>query len=161
MKYKKKAHSVYLMTYHLVFVTKYRKPVISDAIGVFMKQLCCDICKEHGGELISAESDSDHLHLLISMPPQERPSDIIRVLKTQTSKKVHMDKELDKYVKQYLFVDTSLWSPSYFIATTGGVTLEKIKEYVESQRTEYHKRKYEKTGRYKKNKTGAYIRRTT
>ncbi len=72
-----------------------------------------------------------------------------------------MDKELDKYVKQYLFGDTSLWSPSYFIATTGGVTLEKIKEYVESQRTEYHKRKYEKTGRYKKNKTGAYIRRTT
>lgn len=140
------------MTYHLVFVTKYRKPVISDEIGDFMKMLCSEICKEHGGELISAESDTDHLHLLISMPPQERPSDIIRVLKTQTSKKVHLNAEYDKYVSQYLFGDVSLWSPSYFIATTGGVTLDKIKEYVESQCTEYHKRKYEKTGRYKKKK---------
>ena len=150
MEYKRKAHSVYLMTYHLVFVTKYRKPVISNEIGDFMKLLCAGICKEHGGELISAESGSDHLHLLISMPPQERPSDIIRVLKTQTSKKVHLNKGYDEYVKQYLFGDISLWSPSYFIATTGGVTLEKIKEYVESQRTEYHIRKYEKTGRYKR-----------
>ena len=141
MEYKKKAHSVYLMTYHLVFVTKYRKPVISDEIDDFMKILCSEICKEHGGELISAESDVDHLHLLISMPPQERPSDIIRVLKTQTSKKIHLNAEYDKYVKQYLFGDASLWGPSYFIATTGGVTLDKIKEYVESQRTEYHKRK--------------------
>ena len=60
--------------------------------------------------------------------------------------------QYDKYVKQYLFGDVSLWSPSYFIATTGGVALDKIKEYVDSQRTEYHKRKYEKTGRYKKKK---------
>ena len=150
MEYKKKAHSVYLMAYHLVFVTKYRKPVISNEIGEFMKELSREICEQHGGTLISAETDADHLHLLISMPPQERPSDIIRVLKTQTSKKVHLNEKFDKYVKQYLFGDVSLWSPSYFIATTGGVTIEKIKEYVESQKTEYHKRKYEKTGRYKK-----------
>ena len=90
MEYKKKAHSVYLMTYHLVFVTKYRKPVISNEIGEFMKELSREICEQHGGTLISAETDADHMHLLISMPPQERPSDIIRVLKTQTSKKIHL-----------------------------------------------------------------------
>lgn len=150
MDYKKKAHSVYLINYHLVFVTKYRKPVISDEIGDYMKKLAAEICRQHDGELISVESDTDHLHLLISMPPQERPSDIIRVLKTQTSRKVHQNQEFDRYVKRYLFGDVSLWSPSYFIATTGGATLEKIKEYVESQRTDDHKRKYEKSGRYKK-----------
>ena len=106
MEYKKKAHSVYLMTYHLVFVTKYRKPVISDEIGDFMKILCSEICKEHGGELISAESDTDHLHLLISMPPQERPSDVIRVLKTQTSKKIHLNAEYDLIlvIKNNIFI---------------------------------------------------------
>ena len=39
MEYKRKAHSVYSMTYHMVFVTKYRKPVISDEIGDYMKKL--------------------------------------------------------------------------------------------------------------------------
>ena len=150
MKYKKKSHSVYLLTYHIVFVTKYRKPVISAEIGDFMKALCSQICSEHHGELLSAETDLDHIHLLISMPPQARPSDIVRVLKTQTSKKVHLNKKVNAYVKKYLFGDVSLWSPSYFISTTGGATLDKIKEYVESQRTDGHRRKYRKTGRYKK-----------
>jgi len=87
MDYKRKAHSVYLMTYHIVFVTKYRKPILSEEIGDFIKDLCTRICQDHDGELLSAETDKDHIHLLISMPPQERPSDLIRVLKTQTSKK--------------------------------------------------------------------------
>ena len=152
MDYSKKAHSVYLLTYHIVFVTKYRRPVITDEIGDFMKELCAFICKEHNGELISCETDTDHIHLLVSMPPGERPSDLIRVLKTQTSKKVHMNPKYDSYVKKYLYGDISLWSPSYFIATTGGVVLEKIKEYVESQRSDAYKRKYEKTGKYRKPK---------
>ena len=75
---------------------------------------------------------------------------IIRVLKTQTSKKVHQNKDYDQYIKQYLLGNVPLWSPSYFIATTGGATLEKVKEYVESQPTDDHKRKYQKTGRYRK-----------
>ena len=36
MDYNKKAHSVYLLTYHIVFVTKYRRPVITDEIRDFM-----------------------------------------------------------------------------------------------------------------------------
>ena len=43
MEYNRKAHSVYLLTYHIVFVTKYRKPVITNEIGEFMKNLA-DIC---------------------------------------------------------------------------------------------------------------------
>lgn len=39
MDYKRKAHSVYLMTYHIVFVTKYKKPVLSDEIGDFYQRL--------------------------------------------------------------------------------------------------------------------------
>ena len=150
MEYKRKAHSVYSMTYHMVFVTKYRKPVISDEIGDYMKKLSAELCRQHGGELISGESDADHLHLLISIPPQERPSDMIRVLKTQTSKKVRLIPEFNEHIKKYLFGEVSVWSPSYFVATTGGATMERIKAYVESQRTDDHKRKYEKTGRYKK-----------
>lgn len=150
MEYKRKAHAVYSITYHIVFVTKYRKPVISDEIGDYMKEIVSDICRQNEGELISCESDVDHLHLLISLPPQKSPSEVIRILKTQTSRKVHSNERYDRYVKQFLFGNISLWSPSYFVATAGGAPLEKIKQYIDSQRTDDHKRKYEKTGRYKK-----------
>ena len=71
-------------------------------------------------------------------------------IKDTDIKKVHQNKDYDQYIKQYLLGNVPLWSPSYFIATTGGATLEKVKEYVESQRTDDHKRKYQKTGRYRK-----------
>lgn len=150
MDYQKRSHSVYLLTYHLVFVTKYRVPVITDEIGDFMKNHAAYLCGRFDGELISAETDADHIHLLVSMPPDIAPSKLVGTLKTQLSKEVRS--EYSEHVKKYLWGDAPFWSNSYFIATTGTTVMEKVKEYIESQRTDAHKRKYEKTGRYAKKK---------
>ena len=85
MEYKKTFHSVYSLTYHMVFVTKYRKPVISNEIGDFMKERAAYLCERFRGELISAETDMDHIHLLVSLPPSAAPSVVVRTLKTQLS----------------------------------------------------------------------------
>ena len=148
MDYNRKAHSVYLLTYHIVFVTKYRRPVITDEIGDFMKNHTAYLCGRSGGDLISAETDRDHIHLLVSMPPDVAPSRLVTTLKTQLSKEVRL--EYTDHVRQYLWGDVPFWSSSYFIATTGTAVMEKVKEYIESQRTEEHKRKYVKSGRYSK-----------
>ena len=57
--------------------------------------------------------------------------------------------EYTEHVRKYLRGDAPFWSNSYFIATTGTTVMEKVKEYIEKQRTEEHKRKYVKSGRYK------------
>ena len=91
MEYNRKAHSVYLLTYHIVFVTKYRRPVISDEIGYFMKNHAAYLCGRFGGEMVSAETDEDHIHLLVSMPPDVAPSRLVATLKTQLSKEVRAE----------------------------------------------------------------------
>ena len=58
--------------------------------------------------------------------------------------------EYTEHVRKYLRGDAPFWSNSYFIATTGTTVMEKAKEYIEKQRTEEHKRKYVKSGRYVK-----------
>lgn len=141
-------YSVYLLTYHMIFVTKWRKPVITDVIGDFMTATARRLCTGYGGELISAETDTDHIHLLVSLPPSKNLTDIIRSLKTQLSKEVHAKPEYDKVIKKYIYGDAPLWSPSYFVATTGSVSLETFKEYIEAQRTDEHRRKYEKRSKY-------------
>ena len=148
MEYRKKAHSVFLLTYHIVFVTKYRRPVITDRMGDYMKEHAAYLCGRFNGELLSAETDRDHMHLLVSMPPDIMPSRLIGTLKTQLSKEVRSAFKED--VQKYLWGDAPFWSDSYFIATTGTASPEKIREYVDSQRTEEHKRKYVKSGRYAK-----------
>ena len=141
-------HSVYLLTYHMVFVTKWRKPVITDEIGDFMVETARRLCIGYGGELISGETDRDHIHLLISLPPSRNLTDVVRSLKTQLSKEVHARPEFDQVIKKHIFWDAPLWSPSYFVASTGSVSMETVKSYIEGQRTDEHKRKYEKSSRY-------------
>ena len=151
MEYNRKSHSVYLLTYHIVFVTKFRRPVISDEIGYFMKKHAAYLCGRFGGELISAETDEDHIHLLVSMPPDTAPSRLVTTLKTQLSKEVRS--EYAEHVRKYLWGDAPFWSSSYFIASTGTTVMEKVKEYIEGQRTEEHQRKYVKSGRYAKKRS--------
>lgn len=141
-------HSVYLLTYHMVFVTKWRKPVITDEIGDFMVETARRLCIGYGGELISWETDRDHIHLLVSLPPSRNLTDVVRSLKTQLSKEVHARPEFDQVIKKHIFGDAPLWSPSYFVASTGSVSMETVKSYIEEQRTDEHKRKYEKSSRY-------------
>ena len=58
--------------------------------------------------------------------------------------------EYTEHVRKYLWGDAPFWSNSYFIASTGTTVMEKVKEYNEKQKTEEHKRKYVKSGRYVK-----------
>ena len=148
--YNKKAHSVYLLTYHIVFVTRYRRPVITDEIGDYMKVHAAYLCGRFNGEMISAETDMDHIHLLVSMPPDVAPSRLIGTLKTQLSKEVRAN--FQEHIQKYLWGDSPFWSNSYFIASTGTTSLKKVRKYIESQRTEEHKGKYIKSGKYSKEK---------
>ena len=140
MNYKKKKHAVYLCTYHMVFVTKYRKPVISDDIGDSMKNYAAYLVQGSGGELISIETEKDHMHLLVSLPPDLSPTRMVRTLKGSLSKYVK-EKYRQELLKYYWDAKTPFWSPSYFVATTGSVSLEKVREYVNSQRSEEHQAK--------------------
>lgn len=123
-------HSVYLLTYHMVFVTKWRKPVITDEIGDFMVATAKRLCDGYGGELISGETDRDHIHLLVSLPPSKNITDIVRSLKTQLSKEVHAHPEYDRIVKKHIYGNAPLWSPSYFVATTGSVSMDVVKQNI-------------------------------
>ncbi len=150
MEYRKSSHAVFLLTYHMVFVTKYRKPVITEEIGDFMKPLAAYLCSGLGGELISAETDCDHIHLLVALPPDVAPVTAVRSLKTQLSKQVRS--EFTEEVTKSIW-GSSFWSDSYFLATTGSVSLETVKKYIEGQHTDAHKRKYVKSGKYRKKKS--------
>ena len=132
---------------HIIFVTKYRKRVITDEIGDFLKDMADYLCNRMNCTLISAETDEDHMHLLVSMPPDVAPVRLINMVKTQFSKEVRAN--YAEHVERYLWKD-SFWSASYFCATTGSVSMDTVRSYIEGQRTDEHKRKYVRSGKYKK-----------
>ena len=133
--YNRGQHCIYCLTYHMIFVTHYRKPVINDEMSAAMKDFSNHMAEQFRGKVLSAETDRDHIHLLVSLPPNTNISVFVRSIKTQLSRE--MRKRFPEQIKQYIYGDdTSFWSRSYFIATTGSVSLETVKQYIESQRCE-------------------------
>ena len=132
MKYKldRGAHSVYALYYHLILVIKYRRKVFTnDKIIDFLKQKIHEISETHEVEILAIETDQDHVHILFKAKPTLNIPKYINALKTITSREIRRN---FPEVKEKLWRN-AFWSPSYFLATSGQVTLDVLKAYVESQ----------------------------
>jgi len=131
IKYQTNNHSVFLLQYHLILVTKYRKKVLSDEITTRIMEIFNNIGskKQYQLEIIEANQDNDHLHIIFSAQPRSEISKFLNSFKTASSRLIQ--KEFPE-IKSQLWKN-QFWSKSFFLATTGGVTLETLKKYVEKQ----------------------------
>jgi len=121
--------------YHIVWITKYRKSVITGQIAKRTQELIRQICKINDVEIISGHVSKDHIHLLVSAPPHLSVSKLVQYLKGNTSHKLKMEyKELNK---QYW--GRHIWGRGYFAATSGNVTDEVIMEYIRTQELDEQK----------------------
>ena len=122
--------AVYDFNYHLVFVTKYRQPVFTtNELRDDMKQFLQDICKQRQIDIQHMEVMPDHIHLLISFKPELKASGVVKAIKGVTARywfKKHPE-------TKSLLWGGHLWSPSYFMATTGNVSTKIVTNYIEQQ----------------------------
>jgi putative transposase len=127
--YRKSAHSTYDIKYHLVWITKYRKPVLTGKIAQRTRELIRITCTSNEVEILAGHVGKDHIHLLVSVPPHLSASKLVQYLKGNTSRKLQMEyKELNKeYWGQHL------WARGYFVASSGNVTDEIIAQYIQNQ----------------------------
>jgi putative transposase len=127
---RKGRHVVYALHAHLVFITKYRRDVLSELAISDLRSIFAKVCGDFGATLQECNGEDDHVHLLVSYPPTVVLPKLVNSLKGVSSRllrewrpEVHMR---DK--------DKALWSPSYFVGSCGGAPLSIIAEYVKSQR---------------------------
>lgn len=125
-------HAVYNCQAHLVFVTKYRRGTLTKPILEDCQDLMAKVCADFDTELLEFGGEEDHVHLLVSYPPKVALSNLINSLKGVSSRLLrHRHHE---HLSQYLW-GNSLWSRSYYCATTGGANLETVKQYIQGQQT--------------------------
>ncbi len=127
--YRKSAHCTYDIKYHIVWITKYRKPVITGRIAERTRELIRGTCKQNDVDIIAGHVSKDHIHMLVSVPPHLSASKLVQYLKGYSSRKLQMEyKELNKQ-----FCGKHLWARGYFVASSGNVTDEVIAEYIKKQ----------------------------
>jgi len=118
-------HSKYNINYHLVWIPKYRHPVLIEEVAAHLSDIFYIIADKNGLEILSLEIMPDHIHLFISSPPQNSPSLIINWFKGISAR-----------MYNYWYGDTPIrWTNSYYVGTAGTVTAETIKKYIEEQKS--------------------------
>ena len=130
--YRKSAHCAYDIKYHLVWITKHRKPVLTGKIAQRTRELIRITCANNEVEILTGHIGKDHIHMLVSVPPYLSASKLVQYLKGNTSRKLQM--EFKKLNKQYW--GQHLWARGYFVASSGNVTDEVIAEYIRNQDNE-------------------------
>ena len=127
--YRKTSHCIYDIKYHIIWVTKYRKPVLSGEIGRRTRDLVQQICTSLDVGIEKGHVCRDHIHILVSVPPYISVSKLVQRMKGMSSRKLLQEnKGLNK-----AFWGRHLWARGYFVATTGNVNEEIIAKYIEDQ----------------------------
>ncbi len=86
--YRKGSHSVYDLKIHIVWITKYRKPVLFGDVAVRLRELTREICKSLDAEILKGHVSKDHVHLFLSIPPHLSVSKLVGRIKGKTSRKL-------------------------------------------------------------------------
>ena len=133
--YRKTSHAIYDIKYHIVWITKYRKSVMTGKIATRTREMIRLICNNNEVQILSGHVSKDHIHLLVSVPPHLSVSKLIQLLKGNTSYK--LQREFKELNKQYW--GRHLWGRGYFVASSGNVTDEVIMEYIRTQEIEEQK----------------------
>lgn len=125
-----RSHCVYALNYYFVIVTKYRKKCLTDQMLQVVEQSVKDRCLSRDGELIEFNGEADHVHILVSLPPQVAISEFMNALKTNTARVLRRD-----FVRQLsnFYSEPVLWSRNYCAISVGGVPLEVVNRYIEKQ----------------------------
>ncbi|MEM9009133.1 MAG: IS200/IS605 family transposase [Cyanobacteria bacterium P01_F01_bin.86] len=127
------AHSVALIKIHVVFVTKYRHPVITEAIEADIKALADSICSKYDCILEEAKADwgdKDHIHMLIDFAPKVSVSKLCNTLKTATSRVIR--KRYAEQLRPYYWKPV-FWKRGFSAISCGGAPLSVLKQYIEHQ----------------------------
>ena len=127
--YRKTSHSIYDIKYHIVWITKYRKPVMVGKIKTRLRDMLRQVCLQNDVQILKGHVSKDHVHMLVSVPPNLSASKLVQHMKGNSSYK--LQREFKELNKQYW--GRHLWARGYFVASTGNVTDEIIAEYIQNQ----------------------------
>lgn len=125
--YRKGAHTIYDIQYHIVWVTKYRYKLLKGEVAERTRELIRQICMSRDVAIVQGHVSVDHIHVLVSCPPLLSPAKLVQYLKGSSSRK--LQEEFSHLRQRYW--GQHLWARGYFCATVGVVTQEQIKAYIE------------------------------
>jgi putative transposase len=122
----KTRYTHYSIAYHLVWIPKYRRRVLTGEVQAETKRLIAQCCQRQGLALLALETDEDHIHVFMSAQPRFSPALIANLLKGYSSR--YLREKFPHHKK--VCGKEHLWTSSYYVGTAGAVSAEAMRRYI-------------------------------
>lgn len=130
--YRLGAHTKTDLKVHIVFIPKYRKPVLTGEVASRVRDVIRRIAAEHELEILSGKVARDHVHVFVSYRPTQKVSQIVQWLKGISSRVLLQ--EFPRLRKQ--FWGKHFWARGYLAVASGTITDEQVRAYIDEQEGE-------------------------
>ena len=125
------AHTTWKCQYHIVFTPKYHRKIIYGALREEIGKILRELCERKEIEIIEAHAMPDHIHMLVSIPPNEKVSSFMGYLKGKSTMII-----FERYAHmKYKFGNRHFWSRGYYVSTVGG-NKQAVQKYIQNQEKE-------------------------
>ena len=122
------AHTKWMCKYHIVFTPKYRRKIIYNQLKVDIRDILKQLCSYKGVEIIEGHLMSDHIHMLLAIPPKYSVSSFMGYLKGKSALMI-----FDRHANlKYKFGNRHFWAEGYYVSTVG-LNEATIKKYIQEQ----------------------------
>jgi len=128
--YRTGSHTKTRLTIHVVWVTKYRYPILKGEIQNRCRAILIQDCDALDIKIMKGVVSKDHVHMHIEIPPKLSLSGIMKQLKGRSSRL--LQKEFPKLKKRYW--GQRFWAKGFGAFSTGNITEEMVQEYIEHHR---------------------------
>lgn len=123
-------HSLYNLNYHLIFTPKCRRHTFFGEVREKLMQVFEATYAERDWKILGMEVMSEHVHLFVSVPPKWSPSDVAKILKGVSARRI-----LQEYPKLRRGRGGGhLWTPSFYVGSAGNISSDVIQRYIQDQR---------------------------
>jgi putative transposase len=130
--YRSSSHTKFDIKLHFVWITKFRKPLLTGEVAIRVREITRQICAEYEVEILKGHISKDHVHLFVSVPPHISASDLMQKIKGKSSRKLLMEFQ---HIRKQCW-GRHVWARGFFAASSGNVTDEVIMEYIRTQEVE-------------------------
>jgi putative transposase len=129
--YKHLQHTLWECKYHVVFIPKYRRKVVFEALRKELGAVFRELARQKDCRIEAGHLRPDHVHMLLSMPPKYSVAAIVGYLKGKSA--IHIARTYRGRSRNFL--GESFWARGYFVSTVGRDE-RKIREYIRNQEQE-------------------------
>ena len=129
--YQRLSHSVWECKYHVVFIPKYRRKALFGVIRKELGIILRDLARQKGSEIQEGHLMSDHVHMLISIPPKYSVANVVGYIKGKSA--IHIARRFRGKERNY--TGEHFWARGYFVSTVGRDEIT-IREYIKNQEKE-------------------------